>query len=99
MIEIKELYKLTVHKHHSEERLRAIETTQKPKDRLNKEIIEGIVKCFSNLKEQNVIINNLQKLCDATTIFRWQKLYEGHQRTFSSLQKKPLCFLYQTTVI
>ena len=36
--EIKELYKLTVQKHHSEERLLAIETTQKPKDKLNKEI-------------------------------------------------------------
>ena len=40
--DIKELYKLNVQKHHSEERLRAIKTTQKPKDRLNKEIIEGI---------------------------------------------------------
>ena len=72
--EIKELYKLTVQKHHSEERLRAIETTQKPKGRLNKEIIKDIVKCFSNLREQNVIINNLQKLCDVKTIISWQKL-------------------------
>ena len=92
MIEIKELYKLTVHKHHSEERLRAIETTQKPKDRLNKEIIEGIVKCFSNLKEQNVIINNLQKLCDATTIFRWQKLYERSPKNIFIFAKKALVF-------
>ena len=44
--EIKELYKLTVQKHHSEKGLLAIETTQKPKDRLNKEITEGIVKDF-----------------------------------------------------
>ena len=72
--EIKELYKLTVQKHHSEERLRAIETTQKPKGRLNKEIIKDIVKCFSNLRQQNVIINNLQKLCDVKTIISWQKL-------------------------
>ena len=43
MMTIKELYKFNVQKHHSEERLRAIKTTQKPKDRLNKEIIEGIV--------------------------------------------------------
>ena len=92
MIEIKELYKLTVHKHHSEERLRAIETTQKPKDRLNKEIIEGIVKCFSNLKEQNVIINNLQKLCDATTIVRWQKLYERSPKNIFIFAKKSLVF-------
>ena len=42
--EIKELYKLTVQKHHSEERLLEIETTQKPKDRLNKEIIEVLLK-------------------------------------------------------
>ena len=33
-------------------RIETIETTQKPKDRLNKEIIEGIVKDFSNLKEK-----------------------------------------------
>ena len=98
--EIKELYKLTVQKHHSEEKLRAIETTQKLKDRLKKEIIEGIVKCFSNLKEQNVIINNLQKLCDVTNIISWQKLCERLLKiTFSSFQKKPLCFLYQTTAI
>ena len=41
-----------------------IETTQKPKDRLNKEIIEG------------GIVNNLQKLCDVTTIICWQKWCE-----------------------
>ena len=41
--EIKELYKLTVRKHHSEERLRAIETKQKPKGRLNKEIIKVLL--------------------------------------------------------
>ena len=52
--EIKELYNfLIVQKHHSEERLLAIETTQKLKNRLNKEIIKGIVKDFSNLREQN----------------------------------------------
>ena len=33
-------------------RIETIETTQKPKDRLNKEITEGIVKDFSNLKEK-----------------------------------------------
>ena len=65
--EIKELYKLTVQKHHSEERLFAIETTQKPIDRLNKEIIKGIVN-FPNLKKQNRIINGLQQLCDVKRI-------------------------------
>ena len=66
--EMKELYKLTVQKHRSEERLLTIETTKNPKDRLNNEIIESIVNDFSNLKEQNVIIEKLQQLCDATTI-------------------------------
>ena len=49
--EIKELYKSTVQKHHSEERLLAIETTQKPKDRLNKELIDDIVKDFLKLEK------------------------------------------------
>ena len=57
--EIKKLYKLTVQKQHSEQRLLGIETKQIPKCRLNKELIEGIVKDFSNLKEQNVFIKNL----------------------------------------
>ena len=90
--EIKELYKLTVQKHHSDKRLLAIETTQKPKVRLNKEIIEGIVKDFSNLKEQNAIINSLHKLCDVATIICWQVCANGYQRTFSPLQKKALVF-------
>ena len=79
-------------KHHSQEKLRAIETTQKPKDGLNKEIIEGIVKCFSNLKEQNVIINNLQKLCDVTTIISWQKLCERLPKNVFIFSKKALVF-------
>ena len=50
--EIKELYKLTVQKHHSEERLLEIETTQKPKDRLNKEIIEVLLKISQTWKNK-----------------------------------------------
>ena len=88
--EIKELYKLTFQKHHSEERLLAVETTQKPKDRLDKEIIEG--KDFSNLKEQNVIINNLQKLCDVATIICWQKSCERLPKNIFIFAKKALVF-------
>ena len=96
--EIKELYKLTFQKH-LEERLLAIETMQKTKDRLNKEIIESIIKDFSNMKEQNVIINNLQNLCDVTTFICWQKLCERLPKNIFIFAKKPLCFLYQTTAI
>ena len=70
----------------------AIETAQKPKDRLNKEIIEGIVKDFSNLKEQNVIINNLQKLCDVRTIISWQKLCERLPKNILIFAKNALVF-------
>ena len=90
--EIKELYKLTVQKHHSEERLLGIETTQKPGDRLNKEVIEDIVKDFSDLEKQNVIINNLQKLCDVTTIICSQKLCERLSKHIFIFAKKALVF-------
>ena len=81
--EIKELYKLIVEKHRWEERLLTIETTQEPKDRLNL-----TVKDFSNLKKQNVIVNNLPKLCDVTTIICWEKLREKLPKNIFILEKE-----------
>ena len=47
---------------------------------------------FLNLKEQNVIINNLQKLCDVTTIISWQKLCERLPKNIFIFPKKALMF-------
>ena len=44
------------------------------------------------MKEQNVIINNLQKLCDVTTIISWQKLCERLPKNISIIAKKALVF-------
>ena len=44
------------------------------------------------MKEQNVIINNLQKLCDVTTIISWQKLCERLPKNILIFAKKALVF-------
>ena len=92
--ETKGLYKLTVQKHHSEEKLLHRKQRENIKDKLNKETISSTVNNFSNLKEQNIIIKNLQKLCDVTIIICLQKLCERLPKNIFIFAKKKPCVFF-----